>query len=90
MKQYTLNEAWAVIKTEMEQNVGQYFVPVKRLPVSESIYPPGKYPLVTLVELILAWRDNYAKLSANQQSAYDRIQKESNLFDLPVKSKESK
>ena len=86
MKPYTLNEAWAVIKTEMVQNAGQYFVPVKRLPVSESIYPPGKYPLVTLVELILAWRDNYDKLPANQQAAYDRIQQEPHMFDLPVKN----
>jgi hypothetical protein len=86
MKPYTLNEAWSVIKTEMEQNVGQYFVPVKRLPVSESIYPPGKYPLVTLFELIFAWRDNYAKLPANQQAAYDRLQLETDIFDLPVKN----
>ena len=74
MKPYTLNEAWAVLKTEQKQSEQYYFDAF-----SETI------PLPTIHDVLGEWMDNYSKLSVDKQAAYDRFQLETDIFDLPVK-----
>ena len=74
MKPYTLNEAWSVLKTELEQFEQYYFDAF-----SEMI------PLPNIHDVLGEWRDNYDKLPTNHQAAYDRLQLETDIFDLPVK-----
>ena len=74
MKPYTLNEAWAVLKTEQKQFEQYYFDAF-----SETI------PLPTIHDVLGEWMDNYSKLSVDKQAAYDRFQLETDIFDLPVK-----
>jgi hypothetical protein len=75
MKPYTLNEAWAVIKTELKQFEQYYFDGF-----------PEMIPLPTIHDVLGEWRDNYSKLPANMQASYDRLQLETDIFDLPVKN----
>ena len=75
MKPYTLNEAWAVLKTELKQSEQYYFDAF-----SEMI------PLPNTLDVLGEWMDNYSKLSVDKQAAYDRLQLETGIFDLPVKN----
>jgi hypothetical protein len=75
MKPYTLNEAWSVLKTELKQFEQYYFDAF-----SETI------PLPNIHDVLGEWMDNYSKLSVDKQAAYDRIQQETGIFDLPVKN----
>ena len=75
MKPYTLNEAWAVLKTEQKQSEQYYFDAF-----SEMI------PLPNTLDVLGEWMDNYSKLSVDKQAAYDRLQLETGIFDLPVKN----
>ncbi len=75
MKPYTLNEAWSVLKTEMNKFEQYYFDGF-----------PEMIPLPGIHDVLGEWKDNYAKLPANQQAAYDRLQLETDIFDLPVKN----
>ena len=75
MKPYTLNEAWAVLKTEQKQFEQYYFDAF-----SEMI------PLPNTLDVLGEWMDNYSKLSVDKQAAYDRLQLETGIFDLPVKN----
>ena len=75
MKPYTLNEAWAVLKTEQKQFEQYYFDAF-----SEMI------PLPNTLDVLGEWIDNYSKLSVDKQAAYDRLQLETGIFDLPVKN----
>ena len=75
MKPYTLNEAWAVLKTELKQFEQYYFDAF-----SETI------PLPNTLDVLEEWMDNYSKLSVDKQAAYDRFQLETGIFDLPVKN----
>ena len=74
MKPYTLNEAWAVLKTELKQFEQYYFDAF-----SETI------PLPNIHDVLGEWMNNYSKLSVDKQAAYDRLQQETGIFDLPVK-----
>ena len=74
MKPYTLNEAWAVLKTEQEQFEQYYFDAYSEL-----------IPLPNTLDVLGEWMDNYSKLSVDKQAAYDRFQLETDIFDLPVK-----
>ena len=76
MKPYTLNEAWAVLKTEQKQFEQYYFDTF-----SETI------PIPSILQMLEEWRDNYSKLPVDKQAAYDRLQLETGIFDLPVKFK---
>ena len=75
MKPYTLNEAWAVLKTEQKQFEQYYFDTF-----SETI------PIPNTLDVLGEWMDNYSKLSVDKQAAYDRLQLETGIFDLPVKN----
>ena len=75
MKPYTLNEAWAVLKTELKQ-FEQYYFDV----FSETI------PIPSILQVLGEWMDNYSKLPVDKQAAYDRFQQETGIFDLPVKN----
>jgi hypothetical protein len=75
MKPYTLNEAWAVLKTELKQFEQYYFDAYSEL-----------IPLPNTLDVLGEWMDNYSKLSVDKQAAYDRLQLETGIFDLPVKN----
>jgi hypothetical protein len=75
MKPYTLDEALSVLRTEMNKFEQYYF----------DAYPES-IPLPGIHEVLGEWKDNYSKLPVNVQTAYDRFQKETGIFDLPVKN----
>ena len=75
MKPYTLNEAWAVLETEQKQ-FEQYYFDV----FSETI------PIPSILQVLGEWMNNYSKLPVDKQAAYDRLQLETGIFDLPVKN----
>ena len=75
MKPYTLNEAWAVLQTAQKQFEQYYFDAF-----SETI------PLPSIHDVLGEWMNNYSKLPVDKQAAYDRLQLETGIFDLPVKS----
>ena len=75
MKPYTLNEAWSVLKTEQKQFEQYYFDAFSEL-----------IPLPNTLDVLGEWMDNYSKLPVDKQAAYDRLQLETGIFDLPVKN----
>ena len=75
MKPYTLNEAWAVLETEQKQ-FEQYYFDV----FSETI------PIPSILQVLGEWMNNYSKLPVDKQAAYDRLQLETGIFDLPAKN----
>ena len=75
MKPYTLNEAWAVLQTAQKQFEQYYFDAF-----SETI------PLPSIHDVLGEWMNNYSKLPVDKQAAYDRLQLETGIFDLPVKN----